>query len=189
MKQNQRGNHRRSYRFQGHDYSAAAAYFITIVAKNRTCSFGHVAGDEMILNPLGRIADEYLRSISEHFPNAEIDVHQVMPNHVHGIIVLYENHHRTAQAPSDVGATHWVAPTGPRGPARGSIGAMIGAYKMAVTRWAMHELNTSDIWQRNYYDHIIRGERDWQAIREYIMSNPAYWGEDEENPGKIRPPK
>ena len=177
--------HRQSHRLPGHDYSSAAAYFVTIVTSARTCLFGHVIGDEMVLSPLGRLADEYFRAIPSHFPNADIDACQVVPNHVHGIIVISD-----PLGTPDVGATHWVAPTRtvpsnqPKGPRRGSIGAMLGAYKMAVARQATARFGLSAVWQRNDYDHIIRNDREWRAIRDYILSNPMHWIQDGEHPEK-----
>jgi putative transposase len=100
-----------------------------------------------------------------------------MPNHAHGIIVITES----------VGATHWVAPTTPTiarptGPKRGSLGAIIGAYKSAVSYRSNKEYNATGIWQRNYYEHIIRSEREMDNIWRYIESNPAQWDDDQENP-------
>jgi REP element-mobilizing transposase RayT len=186
MRHNTGGHHRKSKRFQSHDYASAAAYFVTIVAKHRTCLFGRVAGGKMMFSPSGHIADEYFRSIPEHFANAEIDVYQIMPNHVHGIIVLHEYNHWTAQAPSNVGARHASPlrdPSNPRGFEPGSMGAIAASFKSAVSRRARMEFDIAHIWQRNYDDHIIRGEKDWRAIREYILSNPANWNDDEENLG------
>jgi REP element-mobilizing transposase RayT len=110
----------------------------------------------MVFNDLGKIADEYFREIPNHFPNTEIDVSQVMPNHVHGIIVIH-----AVEATHFVGATH-IVPAGERGAL------------------------TTNLWQRNYHDHIIRNEKEWQTIREYILSNPANWAEDQDNPGIVK---
>jgi REP element-mobilizing transposase RayT len=156
MKYNPQNYHRKSYRLQSHDYSAPAAYFVTLVTKDRESLFGDVVNDEMVFNDLGKIADEYFREIPNHFPNTEIDVSQVMPNHVHGIIVIH-----AVEATHFVGATHIV-------PA-GEWGAL-----------------TTNLWQRNYHDHIIRNEKEWQTIREYILSNPANWAEDQDNPGIVK---
>jgi len=176
MKYDPSRHHRQSYRFQRHDYSSAAAYYVTLVTKNRLCLFGSVVGDEVVFSDLGKIADEFFRAIPQHFQYASIDIHQVMPNHVHAVIVIADT----------VGATHWVAPTRiapkgyPRGPQCGSIGAMLGSYKMAVTRQAIARFELRDVWQRNYHDHIIRTDQEWQIIRNYIQSNPSQWLSDEE---------
>jgi REP element-mobilizing transposase RayT len=153
----------------------------------------------MQLSDMGRIAYKNWRAIPEHFPDVELGELVIMPNHVHGIIVL-------------VGATQWVAPTKGEnnlfaplpnasaygnpmsvarsetkpinGPKRRSIGAIIGVYKMSVTRRIQAELNGANIWQRNYYEHIIRNNAEYGRIQFYIESNPIKWGEDKENPEK-----
>ena len=121
-------HHRKFIRLRGYDYTQAGAYFVTIMAYRRDCLFGEIVDGEMALNDFGNIADECWRSIPKHFPSAELGAYVVMPNHMHGIIVLNKT----------VGATQWVAPTKPgkhpAGPKRGSLGAIIGAFKMAVTR-------------------------------------------------------
>jgi putative transposase len=173
-------HHRKSIRLQGYDYSQAGAYFVTIVTYQRDCIFGEIKNSEMILNDLGKIADECWRAIPEHFPFVELGAHIIMPNHAHGVIVINNN-----EPTSGVGATHWVAPTTiitrPAGPKRGSLGAIIGSFKMVVTRRIQREHNATGIWQRNYYEHIIRNEREMDDIWRYIESNPAHWDADEEN--------
>ena len=119
-----------------------------------------------------------------------------MPNHVHGKIILHEwegNGDRSAIKSPTVGATHWVAPTiktervaAPTGPQRGPIGAIIGAYKMSVTRKIVQQGDGPNVWQRNYYEHIIRNDGEHDRIRLYIESNPVNWGKDEENPDRQR---
>jgi REP element-mobilizing transposase RayT len=174
-------HHRKSIRLQGFDYTSAGAYFVTIVAHGRECLFGEVADGVMVLNDVGKIADECWRAIPEHFPNVDLGAHIIMPNHAHGIIVI-----RNDESPSGVGATHWVAPTTtnprPAGAKRGSLGAIIGSYKMAVTRQIQRQHSISNIWQRNYYEHIIRNDREMERIWHYIESNPANWTDDDENP-------
>jgi len=152
----------------------------------------------MRLNAMGRIAEENWRSIPAHFPQVGLGEFVIMPNHVHGIIII-------VGATNVVGATHWVAPTRvattpvftsgdpitvspsktkPNGPKRGSIGAIVGAYKMSVTRRIQAECNEANIWQRNYYEHIIRNNNDYNRIEFYIASNPLNWMEDNDNPAK-----
>ncbi len=212
MKFDPKIHHRRSIRLQGYDYTTAGAYFITIVAYQRECLFGEIQNGEMILSAMGQIADENWRAIPEHFPNAESGTYVVMPNHVHGIIILHDESIVGATHPVGgatqivvgathpvvgatkivvgatqpvVGATHWVAPT-KNGPKRGSIGAIIGAYKMAVTRRIQRELNGANIWQRNYYEHIIRNDDEHNRMHVYIESNIDNWANDDENPVKPR---
>jgi REP element-mobilizing transposase RayT len=183
------GRHRRrSIRLKGYDYTQAAAYFITIVTYQRDCLFGNIVNGEMQLSPMGQIAGEHWRLIPEHFPHAELGAYVVMPNHVHGIIIIHENRMATNSSPS-VGASQWDAPTQsdaptPNGPKRGSIVAIIGSYKMSVTRRIQREHNATGIWQRNYYEHIIRNEAEHDRISRYIESNVANWVMDNENPLK-----
>ncbi|RJP53785.1 MAG: transposase [Anaerolineaceae bacterium] len=182
---NPRIHHRHSIRLRGFDYSSVGAYFVTIVAHGRECLFGEVVDGDVKLNDVGKIADECWRAIPEHFPNVDLGVHIIMPNHAHGIIVI-----RPDESPIGVGATHWVAPTTtntrPAGPKRGSLGAIIGSYKMAVTRQIQRQHNISQIWQRNYYEHVIRNDREMERIWHYIEANPSMWAGDDENPSRGR---
>jgi len=163
---------RKSIRVQGYDYAQAGGYFITIVALQRECLFGEIVGGEVRLNALGRIVAECWHAIPEHFPNAEVDAFVVMPNHIHGIIFL-------------VGATHaspLPQPKFPHGPKSGSLGAIVGSFKSAVVRRAGIELIGGNVWQRNCYEHIIRGQAEYERIVTYIVENPSNWEQDEERP-------
>ncbi|HEY6042528.1 MAG TPA: transposase [Anaerolineae bacterium] len=193
--------HRRSIRLKHYDYAAGGAYFVTLVTSQRDCLFGEIHNGVMSLSLFGEIADRDWRLIPEHFPRAELGAYVVMPNHVHGIIVLKDE---SVGATPSAGATPWVAPTTTdasttpdnlttdapttpivsaraKGPKRGSVGAIIGAYKMSVTRQVQRESNAAGIWQRNYYEHIIRDEAEHNRIQVYIESNIANWALDEEN--------
>jgi len=162
--------HPRSNRLQGYDYSAAGGYYMTVVAFRRECLFGDVVDGAMRLNDLGRIVMECWDEIPSHFPNAGIDAFVVMPDHVHGIVFIYDND------PPSVEATHASPLLQKRdGPAPRSLGAIVGSFKSAVTRRAGRELNTGRIWQRNYYEHIIRGQTDYERIAGYILANPSAW--------------
>ncbi len=174
-------HHRRSIRLPGFDYSSEGAYYVTIVTYHRDCLFGEIVNKEMILNDLGKIADECWRAVPEHFPFVELGAYVIMPNHVHGIIFI-----RNDESYVNVRATQWVAPTmpgaHPKGPKPNSLGAIIGSYKSAVSYRIHKEHNTTGIWQRNFYEHIIRDEKDLQNKTDYIESNPMLWDEDDENP-------
>jgi len=175
MKFNPQKHHRRSIRLREFDYTQPGGYFVTIVTLHRDSLFGHIVNEEMQLNEMGNIADECWRAIPIHFPNVELGAYVIMPNHVHGIIVINET----------VGARHvspLQKPSNPRGFKRSSVGAIIASFKSAVTRGIGSEHNASGIWQRNYYEHVIRNSEDWDRIHRYIESNPSIWAEDEENP-------
>lgn len=161
-------HHRRSIRLKGYDYSQAGAYFITLCTQDRACLFGKVVNGEMRLNDAGRMVLAEWNRLPERFPHLVLDAFVVMPNHVHGILVI------TDPAPTVgatvVGATLVVAPT---------VGNIIGAFKSRVTVEYIRGVKTSGwppfrgrLWQRNYYEHIIRNERALNAIRQYIMENP-----------------
>jgi REP element-mobilizing transposase RayT len=172
-------HHRRSIRVQGYDYTQSGAYYVTIVAYQRQHFFGEVVNGEMRLNALGQIArDEWFKTATLR-PYVELyeDEFIVMPNHVHGIIWI---HHEM------VGVERRSAPTPastlPNVPPK-SLGAIVRAYKSAVT-YAINTLQNqrgAGLWQRNYYEHIIRDEKDLQAKRDYILSNPMSWDKDDEN--------
>ncbi|MBE0682357.1 MAG: transposase [Anaerolineales bacterium] len=144
-------HHRRSIRLKGYDYAQAGAYYVTIVAWRRDFLFGEVVNGEMILNEHGLIADGCWREIPKHFPHVELGAYVVMPNHVHAIIVINpmgENRIATNTSQS-VGARH-ASPLRPRGASSGSLGAIVGSFKSAVTKRIGRELNETGIWQRNY---------------------------------------
>jgi REP element-mobilizing transposase RayT len=181
-------HHRRSIRLPGYDYSQAGAYYVTIVTHHRDPLFGGIRDGKMHLNDLGMTADECWRAIPEHFPFVELGAYVVMPNHVHGIIVIRADDSSSARrgtiyrAPT-IHTPTMRAPTEKFGkPVKGSLPTIIRTYKAAVTRRIGRELNATGIWQRNYYEHIIRDEEDLQRITDYIEMNPSRWDEDEENP-------
>ncbi|MDR1679138.1 MAG: transposase [Prevotellaceae bacterium] len=186
-------HHRRSIRLKGYDYSQAGMYFITICVQNRVCMLGEIINGEMQLNEYGRIAhDEWLK-LSERYPNALLDVFQIMPNHMHGIIVLMEKDNASA-----VGAGFTPAPTGftpaqnratarvaPTVAARvaPTVGNIVGAYKSLVANGCLKICKSRNeylgkLWQRNYFEHIIRNEKSYQHIADYIATNPARWESD-----------
>lgn len=177
---------RQSIRLKEYDYNRAGAYFVTIVTRQRDGLFGAAVngetppGGHVVLSDFGAIADECWRAIPEHFPFVELGAYVVMPNHVHGIIVIRDDE----SAPNGV----VVQPTITRltGTKRGSLGAIIGSYKSAVSYRINQEHNAAGIWQRNYYEHIIRDDRDLQRITDYIEANPLRWIDDDENPVRAR---
>jgi REP-associated tyrosine transposase len=162
-----------------YDYSQGGAYFVTICAYRRRCLFGRVMDSQMQVNEIGAIIEE------EWFRSAEIrrivlDAFVVMPNHIHGIAFI----------DSDIGATGRSPEPSP-GPGRASLGSFVGSFKAAATRRikALRHAPEEPVWQRNYYEHIIRDEKSLDAIREYIASNPANWIGDRENPDVVKPSK
>jgi REP element-mobilizing transposase RayT len=181
MKFDPQKHHRRSIRLKGYDYTQVGAYFITIVTCQRDLLFGKIVNEEMQLSDYGRIADECWRAIPDHFPNVELGAHVVMPNHVHGIIVIHDENGVATNSSPPVGASH-ASPLPAHGVKPKSIGAIVGSYKSAVTKRIGREFNTTGIWQRNYYEHVVRNHEEWDRIHRYIKSNPSMWAGDQENP-------
>ena len=178
--------HRRSIRLKGYDYAQLGAYFITVVTRQRICLFGSVIDGEIILNGAGQIVQRVWNELPDHFSGTDIDAFAVMPNHIHGII------HITQRRRPLVEAQH-AAPL-PTGLSRsyvqpGSLGAIVRSFKSAVTKLYNEKYARSGlgIWQPNYYEHIIRDEKSLLRIREYIVTNPARWSIDPENPFATRP--
>ena len=180
--------HRRSIRLRDYDYSRDGAYFITICTYRRECLFGDVIDGEMIPNTIGCIVEEeWLRSPMVR-SYVRLDSFVVMPNHMHGIIILTGD---------NVGATRPVAPTThtspshrPKGPTPHSIGAIMAQFKSICTRRINRIRRTpgAPLWQRNYYEHIIRDEAALNHIRHYTQANPARWSEDRDYPANLAPP-
>ena len=180
MKFDPEKHHRRSIRLKKYDYTQPGAYFVTIVAYQRVCLFGELVNEEIQLNESGRILEGCWCAIPDHFTNVELGAYVVMPNHIHGIIVIND---RADAAASARRGTIYRAPTEQFGkPVNGSIPTIIRTFKSAVTRRIGRELNATGIWQRNYYEHVIRYHEDWDRIHRYIESNPPMWAEDNENP-------
>lgn len=180
--------HHRSRRLAGWNYAHAAAYFVTICAHDRVCLFGEVERGQMYLNARGRIvAEEWQRSEALR-DEVHLDAFVVMPNHVHGIVVIappetdaltdprgYHLHvamQRAASLPVDDGDRVNVQPK--------SLGAVVRSYKSSATRRINRMRGTpgEPVWQRNYHDRIIRNETEWRRIRRYIETNPARWHTD-----------
>jgi REP element-mobilizing transposase RayT len=162
---------RKHVRLSGHDYSTPGAYFITICCADMKHLFGRVAGDSVELNKLGQIAMAELHRIAEHH-NALVDTYIVMPNHVHAILFL--DPARFVESLS-AGAPRG-APTAPtRKPP--NIGVLVSLYKQAVTRAIRSVLGDAGfkVWQRGFYEHVVRDEDGLNTRRYYIQTNPQRW--------------
>ena len=170
-------HNRRSIRLKEYDYSQPGAYFVTVCTWRRENLFGDVVDGEVRLNERGHIVKECWNEIPEHFPQVELDAFVVMPNHIHGIIVIKGN--------DDVGATHASPLRRKSGPPPRSLGAMVGSFKSAAARRIHVESGETSIWQRSYYERVIRDEKEWDLIRRYIEANPQNWEHDVENPTRI----
>jgi len=176
MKYDPEKHHRRSIRLKEYDYSQPGAYFITIVTQDRMCLFGEVVDGKMRLNAFGEIVAQTWYELPNHTPNVALDACIVMPNHMHGIIVITDAH---------VGAIHELPlhelPLHAR--RRMLLPKIIGRFKMVSAKGINKIRNTPGVpvWQRNYYEHIIRNVDALNRIRQYITDNPMRWASDREN--------
>ncbi len=183
-------HHRRSIRLRGYDYSQVGAYFVTICTQDRVCSFGDIADGEMQLNDVGRMIQSVWNELPVSYSGVETDEFVVMPNHIHGIVILVgatpRGRPETGSGNAwDCGQARGPAPTS----AAMSLMDVVSRFKTLTTKryadgvrrlgWPAFR---GRLWQRNYYEHIIRDEVSLARIREYIANNPAKWSEDRENP-------
>jgi REP element-mobilizing transposase RayT len=162
-------------RLSDFDYSQVGVYFVTVCSHERKCTFGRVESGAVELFPLGRIVRESWLEIPYHFARVELDTFVVMPNHLHGVLVLHEDFVQRAQhaAPLQIKAA--------------SLPAVLRSFKAAATKRARDAslLGSNPLWQRNYYEHIVRPGEALNDIRKYVSENPARWALDKENPERI----
>lgn len=182
-------HHRRSIRLKGYDYSSDGAYFVTICAWQRECLFGDIVNGEMQLNDYGLAVDAVWCDLPERFNHVSLDEYVIMPNHFHGIILLTDTVGAIPTGRPIVdyadkgGRAVGVAPTGP---VSGSIAAIMAQFKSNVTKRLNSFRNNPGcpVWQRNYYERVIRNDNELARAREYIHNNPMRWEIDENNPAK-----
>ncbi|MCK4396605.1 transposase [candidate division WOR-3 bacterium] len=168
---------RKSIRLNGFDYSQEGLYFVTICTNNQVCFLGEVLNDEMVLTDAGRLVEKWWLKLPDKFPNIELDYYVVMPNHFHGIISI-------------VGADPCVCPDNLTGEHAGSpLHSIMQWFKTMSTNEYIRGVKqlgwmpfNKKFWQRSYYEHIIRNEKELNRIREYIQNNPLKWELDRENP-------
>lgn len=199
-------HHRRSIRKAEYDYSQPGYYFVTICTRGKETWLDDIASGVVLLSPSGKEVSTCWETIPEHHLHVSLDTWVIMPNHVHGILHIIGRTENTAcmhlcevedcsQMGKDVVCSqmgeeeYLFAPTSdthPHGTVPGSLGAVIQSFKAETTR-RINKLNDlqgsgNSIWQRNYYEHIVRNARELAAIRTYILDNPANWLRDAENP-------
>jgi len=164
---NPKYHHRKSIRLKEYDYSISNWYYVTICTKNFKCWFGEIRNSKMIYNELGKKAIRSFNEIREHFMNTELDYFVVMPNHVHGIIIIGDavrTIDRVSLQPGEFGRM-----------VKNSLSLIINQYKGSVTRFARRNGFRDFLWQLRFYDHIIRNNNDLHRIRTYIENNPLKW--------------
>jgi REP element-mobilizing transposase RayT len=187
---------RQSIRLKGYDYSQSGLYFITICCYQRECLFGNIINSQMILNNFGQlIKEEWLKS-AEIRKEIELDDFVIMPNHFHGIVIINQeiNSHFMKNdvdfQDNNVGANgrsplQQIQSSPPKISMKPkSISSLIAGFKSATTKKINVIRNThqNPVWQRNYYDHIIRNDESLARIREYVQNNPLSWENDQLHP-------
>ncbi|NJC87341.1 MAG: transposase [Desulfuromonas sp.] len=164
-------NHtRRSIRLKDYDYRQNGFYFVTICTQARICLFGEIIDGEMRPNEIGLAVSESLNWLANQYPQVKLDTWVLMPNHIHSIVIV------SADKP---GGSR-TAPTEKTKP----LGRLIGAFKTVSTKRInlLHNTPGNPVWQRNYYERVIRDEAELSRAREYIADNPRRWDMDKENP-------
>ena len=163
-----------SIRLPNRDYAANGYYFVTICTYKKYCYLGNIINCEMQFSQVGKIANKNWQLIPEHCNDVYLDAYVIMPNHLHGIIVI-DRPENSSNTPNK------FAPL-----KSGSLSVIVQFYKASVTRWCRK--NGDDIfrWQSRFYEHIIRDERALKNIRDYIINNPVKWWEDKHNPINIK---
>jgi putative transposase len=151
------GPERKSPRLPGYDYATAGAYFVTVCTRDRACLFGTVLNDKMRPNEAGRVVVERWSAIPEHFSAIKLDAFVVMPNHLHGIL--------------------WLSRAGHAPP----LPLVVGSFKSATSRAV-----GQPVWQRSFYDRVIRNDSELSALRQYVADNPLKWAVDRQNPARDR---
>jgi REP element-mobilizing transposase RayT len=175
--------HRRhSPRLRGYDYSQAGMYFVTACTRERVCSFGDIIDGGMYPNDAGKIVWMVWDALPEHYPHIAADIFVVMPNHVHGIVVIepgFKPAPTDERTPPVVGAGLKPAPT-----ARHGLSEIMRAFKTFSSRRIneMRETPGVKVWQRNFWERVIRNDEELSRIREYIQNNPAQWTLDRLHP-------
>ena len=189
MKYNPNLHHRQSICLKGYDYAEAGEYFVTIRTHDRGNVLGRIRNENLILSEVGTIVKEEWMKTPEVRSNVDLDEFVIMPNHVHGILVIRDErkggevfvrgngNSPTRENKSSQGRTPFRSPSA-------TVGAIVRGFKGATTKRVNELFGTPErpLWHRNYYEHVVRSEKDLERIREYIRLNPTRWPTDEENP-------
>jgi REP element-mobilizing transposase RayT len=169
-----------STRLPNWDYSDGGYYFITICIKNKEECFGEIINNEINLTEIGRIAKKCWLEIPNHFPFVELDEFVIMPNHVHGIVIIRNNMHNVETQNFASLQTESIKPQNKFGPQSKNLASIIRGFKIGVKKYVIiNKINFA--WQSRFYDHIIRNEKEFYRIRKYIKDNPINWEADRNN--------
>ena len=172
MKRDTKKHHRHSFRLEKYDYSLTGAYFLTICTQGKKCLLGDVVDGEMQLNKCGEVVTECWEWLPKQYPQLILDEWIIMPNHLHGIIVIIDD----GRGGSRTAPTNSIK--------RKPLGSLVGAFKTVSTKQIniIRKTAGKTFWQRNYFERVVRDEKELNNIREYILSNPLGWELDHENP-------
>ena len=182
---------RKTLRLSDYDYSQPGAYFVTIVTQARKCLFGEIHNKEMSLNNPGNMVQDWWLELLNKYPELSLSEYIIMPNHFHGIIEIALNVGADLRVcpddEIDKGKRSMGAHTGAPLPQNGSLPDIVRWFKTMTTNGYIRGVKLhgwppfdGKLWQRNYYEHVIRDERDYEAIVDYIQTNPDNWERDEE---------
>ncbi len=164
-----------SIRLPNYDYSSNGYYFVTICTHEKFCFFGRIVNSQMQLSQVGKIAQKHWQEIPQHVTGVYLDAYVVMPNHVHGIIVINRPNNVETQYIASLPENNVSNKFAPLKP--GSLQAIIHAYKSSVTRWCRRNGDNDFRWQSRFYERIIRNDKALDNIRQYIINNPEKWSE------------
>lgn len=164
-------------RLRDFDYSQEGGYFITICANNRKSILGKIENGKIKLSPIGEVVKRFWLEIPHHFKNVKSDAFVIMPNHLHGIIFLIEKCRGGVSPPNHKGEVTSLLQ-------KPILGQIIAYYKYKTTKFINASRHTPSVrvWQRNYFEHVIRSQNELNHIRQYILDNPLKWALDRENP-------
>jgi len=160
--------HHRSIRLREYDYSQPGSYFVTVCTSGKAPLFGEIVEGEMVLNEVGEMVEKCWSAIPDHFENIELDKFVVMPNHIHGIIVIYPDDDNNTVGARHASPLH-LYKTKIHGPKSNSIGAIISSFKSVATKQInlLRKTTGQPLWQRNYYERVIRDERELNKIQRF----------------------
>lgn len=195
-------HHRRSIRLKDYDYSRLGVYFLTLCLRDKKCLLGNIASGEMVLNDAGKSVQSIWNDLSKRFSTITLDKHIMMPNHMHGIIICRGepcvrpesclNHEAVNKKDADNDKNLGEHKVRPYGTLSNSLGRIVQAFKSVTTHEYIIGVKENGwppfpgkLWQRNYYEHIVRNEDKLNKIREYIQNNPLRWQFDRENPERV----